>query len=399
MQTQYKNALIIGGGIAGPATALALQAVGIEATIYEAQGASASLDGAFLNLAPNGVNILETLGVAGQVMDYGFPCPGITFWNANGKQVGELNNDPEEERYGARSVLIKRGLLHKALHDEAFRRGIRIEFGKRLRAIAEQNGKVVARFEDGTEAVGDFLIGCDGIHSRTRTEILPASPQPEYTGLINFGGFATGLNLPPTPLMQMVFGRRGFFGYSVTPTGEVYWFSNLPQPQEPERKVLQATSEEAWRQRLLDLHRDDPAPILDILRATTGGFGKWPIYDLPSLTTWHKGRVCLLGDAAHATSPHVGQGASLALEDALVFAQCLRDVPSLDGAFATFERLRKGRTEKLVAQARRTGGSKVVSNPVQGWFRDLTLPFFLRLGAKSTEWVYAYKVDWSQQVA
>lgn len=199
--------------------------------------------------------------------------------------------------------------------------------------------------------------------------------------------------------MQMVFGKRGFFGYSVTPTGEVYWFSNLPQAQEPDRKALQATSEEEWRERLLGLHRNDPAPILDILRATSGGFGKWPIYDLPSLPTWHEGHVCLLGDAAHATSPHVGQGASLALEDALVLAQCLRDVPSPERAFATFERLRKGRAEKLVVQARRTGGSKVVSNPVQGWFRDLTLPFFLRLGAKSTEWVYSYKVDWNRRVA
>ncbi len=399
MQTSPKTALLIGGGIAGPATALALHTVGIEAVIYEAQDASTPLNGAFLNLAPNGVNILKTLGVASQVMAYGFPCPGITFHNASGKQVGELNNDPEEERYGARSVLIKRNLLHQALREEATRRGIRIELGKRLRTIDEQSGKVVAHFEDGTEAVGDFLIGCDGIHSRTRALILPNAPQPEYTGLINFGGFATGLDLPPTTLMQMVFGRRGFFGYSVTPTGEVYWFSNLPQPQEPERAALRAISDDEWRQRLLDLHRDDPAPILDILHAASGGFGKWPIYDLPSLPTWHDGPICLIGDAAHATSPHVGQGASLALEDALVLAQCLRDASSLHGAFATFERLRKGRTEKLVAQARRTGASKVVSNPVQGWFRDLTLPFFLKLGAKSTEWVYAYKVDLNRQAA
>lgn len=401
MQVLKRKAIIIGGGIGGPVAAMALKRIGVEAVIYEAHAAPTDVTGAFLNLAPNGVNILKTIGVAQQVASYGFACPGISFWNSKGKRIGELNNDPEEQRYGAKSILIKRGLLHKALREEALRQGITMEFGKRLQTftVTDEQG-VIAQFEDGTQAEGDFLLGCDGIQSRTRQVMLPDAPKPVYTGLMNFGGFANGLDLPATTLMQMVFGRRAFFGYAVTPTDGIYWFSNTSHPNEPSRAELKATSDEVWLQRLLELHRDDPAPVSAIIRATRGGeLGSYPTYDMPPLPTWHKGPVCLIGDAAHATSPHVGQGASLALEDALILAKCLRDAPDLEQAFTTFETLRKARAEKLIVQARRTGNSKVVSNPIQAWFRDLTLPFFLRLGAKSTEWVYAYQADWDQKVA
>ena len=102
-----------------------------------------------------------------------------------------MDSGPEEQRYGAQNFMIKRGQLHKALREEALHQGIRMEFGKRLRDIevtAEQ--QVVAHFEDGTTARGDFLVGCDGIHSRTRQIILPDSPKPTYTGIVDCGGFA-----------------------------------------------------------------------------------------------------------------------------------------------------------------------------------------------------------------
>jgi 2-polyprenyl-6-methoxyphenol hydroxylase-like FAD-dependent oxidoreductase len=193
--------------------------------------------------------------------------------------------------------------------------------------------------------------------------------------------------------MHMTFGRRAFFGHLAKPGGELYWFSNVAWPVEPRRGELQAIADDAWRRRLLELHGDAPAPIPDIIQATTGEIGKWAIYDLPSLATWHEGPVCLIGDAAHATSPHVGQGASLALEDAIVLTKCLRDVPNVEEAFATYERLRKDRVEALVKEARRTGDRKAPSNRVTRRIRDLVLPFFLKLGVKNTRPVYAYKVD------
>ena len=120
--------------------------------------------------------------------------------------------------------------------------------------------------------------------------------------------------------MHMVFGRRAFFGYAVRPSGETYWFSNYAQKEEPARDTFTDVHADTMRDRLLALHRDDPPEVSRILRALSGPIGAYPIYDMPPLPAWHRGAVCLIGDAAHAIGPHVGQGVSLALEDAFIAA-------------------------------------------------------------------------------
>jgi 2-polyprenyl-6-methoxyphenol hydroxylase-like FAD-dependent oxidoreductase len=259
---------------------------------------------------------------------------------------------------------------------------------------------VIARFEDGAEARGDLLIGCDGVHSATRRAIMPEAPGPEYTGVIDSGGFSPA---PPGSnadgVMRMIFGLRGFFGWQVVPSGEAFWFENFHQASEPERSALDAVPDLEWRQRLLELHVEDPAPVTDLIRSAADPIGRWPIYDLPTLPSWHRGPVCLIGDAAHATSPHAGQGASLALEDAIVLAKCLRDIPDLERAFTVFESHRRPRVEKLVREARRQGGRKAAANPLSRRVRDLVLPFFLELGMRSLRDVYRYRVDWRDRAA
>jgi 2-polyprenyl-6-methoxyphenol hydroxylase-like FAD-dependent oxidoreductase len=392
MSMTTRTALIVGAGIAGPVLAMFLQRAGITPVIYEGRPAPDDEAGAFLNLAPNGAAVLRTLGVAEEALGAGTPTTSIAFLNHRGKQLGE---NPEA------TTLIKRGLLNRALREQAARRGVAIEFGKRLKAIEiTRRRTVIARFEDGSEAHGDLLVGCDGIHSRTRQLILPDAPPPAYTGVIDSGRFTRGPSLPPSEgVMRMTFGRRGFFGYQVAPSGEVFWFENFAQPTEPVRAALEAIPDEEWRAALVERHRDDHPPIADIIGATEGRIGRWPIYDLPSLPTWRKGPVCLIGDAAHATSPHVGQGASMAMEDAVVLAKCLRDIPDVEESFAAYERLRKDRVEAVVAAARRMGNQKAPGNAVTRGLRDLVLPFFLKQGVKSAERVYAYRVDWDQQVA
>src|SRR5262249_2411369 len=149
----------------------------------------------------------------------------------------------------------------------------------------------------------------------------------------------------------------------------------------------------AWRQKLLDLHRDDPTEVCRILQALEGDIGCYAIYDIPSLPRWHRDNVCLIGDAAHAIGPHVGQGASLALEDAFGLARCRGDLPQTTTAFTAFERLRRERVERVVQQARRTGSRKAPT----GWFgrkiRDLVLPIFLRKSAQATQDLYTYPLD------
>ncbi|GAB3907963.1 FAD-dependent monooxygenase [Larkinella knui] len=399
--TTSRKALIIGCGIAGPVVALFLQQVGIDAEIYESQPAGRDEAGAFLNLAPNGVNVLKALDIDHLLAADGFHSVGMDFFNGDGKLLAQLESSDEEERFGSRNVMIKRGRLQQVLRDEAIRRNIPVQYGKKLTGI-QLNGfqNITARFEDGTSAEGNFLIGCDGIHSRTRQLILPNAPRPAYTGMVDCGGFAQcPAGLSTSGAMQMIFGKKAFFGYIAKPDGEVYWFSNVPWPKEPKRHELNAISADAWRQQLLHNHGNDPAPVPEIIESTPGEIGKWPVYDMPSLPTWHKGLVCLVGDAAHATSPHSGQGASLALEDAAVLAQCLRDSLKVEHGFAKFESLRRERVEKIVKQARRTGNGKMVTNPVAVWFRDLVLPFFIKQGAKASEEVLSYKVDWEKEVA
>jgi 2-polyprenyl-6-methoxyphenol hydroxylase-like FAD-dependent oxidoreductase len=140
--------------------------------------------------------------------------------------------------------------------------------------------------------------------------------------------------------------------------------------------------------------------ISEMIRATESTIIGYPFYDIPTQPLWHKEQVVLVGDAIHAVSPSSGQGASLAVEDAMVLARCLRDIPDHALAFATYERLRRGRVERMVRHGRRAGLGKVVTNPIGVWLRDLSMPFFLKLAANPAvgDWIYSYKVDWDEPV-
>ncbi|WP_226007979.1 FAD-dependent oxidoreductase [Natrinema salinisoli] len=386
-----RKALIIGCGVVGPVLALYLRRIGITPVIYEGRPEPRDDAGFFLNLAANGTDVLETLGIREKVLEGGHESNRLVFQNHKQKQLGE---NPSE------TVLIKRGLLTKSLREAAVEQGITVKFGKRLTDVQiPHEDMAIAYFDDGTEAHGDFLVGCDGIHSQTRRSILPNAPDPEYTGIIDSGAFTRNDSIPPTDgVMRMTFGVDGFFGYQKVPTGEIYWFENHERKQAPDRAALDAISQAEWKKKLLRLHKNDHNEVSEIIRSTDGEIGKWPVYDLPSLPTWNRGTVCLIGDAAHATSPHVGQGASLAMEDAIVLAKCLRDVEGVPDAFETFESLRRDRVEGIVEMSRETGNQKAPSNLVTRKVRDLVLPFFLKRGVESFEEIYSYRVDWNESV-
>jgi FAD-dependent urate hydroxylase len=387
-----KKALIIGGGIAGPVLAMFLKEVGIEPVVYEGRPEPNDEAGAFLNLAPNGLDVLGTLGIRGEIEALGTPTTAIAFYNHRGKKLGE---NPE------RTVLLKRGVLNGGLREAAARRGVPVEFGKRLAGVeVPPEDPAVARFEDGTEAEGDLLIGCDGIRSATRRSVFPDSPGPRYTGVVDCGAFARVPSLPPADgVMRMTFGKEAFFGYQVAPSGEVYWFQNFHRAEEPDRDELKVIPSAEYRRMLLEMHGGDHEPVAEIIGSTEGPIERWPLYEMPPIPRWHEGPVCLVGDAAHATTPHVGQGASLAMEDAIVLARCLRDVPGPEAAFAAYERARRERVEKVVAMARRMGNQKSPSGAFGRAVRDLVLPLFLKMGVKATEPIYAYRVDWDEKVA
>ena len=304
---------------------------------------------------------------------------------------------------GTVSVIVKRGLLQRVLREEAQSRGIELEYGKRLLSYeVTGDAGVIARFEDGTETEGDLLVGADGIHSRVRRVMDPKGPHPSYTGLLSLGGYARGPRIPPTlDTQHFVFGKRAFFGYLVRDSGEIWWFANVARPDEPSRKELSAISSDEWKRRLLDLFSGDFDLIGEVIESTRGEIGAYPIHDIPTAPTWHRGPAVLIGDAVHATSPNSGQGASLAVEDALVLAKCLRDIPASESAFAAYEGPRRERVEKVVAYSRRIGQSKAISNPVARWLRDQIMPFALKhfASADSHASLYAYHIDWDEKVA
>jgi 2-polyprenyl-6-methoxyphenol hydroxylase-like FAD-dependent oxidoreductase len=403
-----RNVLIIGGGVAGPALALFLQRAGIEVSVYEAGEKADDQAGSFLNVASNGMRVLETLGLDGAVAQEGIACPQLMMWNGQGKLLGEVPNGLQPGE-GPTSVTIKRGTLHKILHDEVIRQGISVEFGKKLQdvKVGKPDGTQAVRaiFRDGSYAEGDLLIGCDGIHARTRQIINPQAPLPSYTGLVSCGGYARlpVADLPNVPrsTQHLIFGKHAFFGYLIREDGEIYWFENLGYSGAPRRSELEAISDEEWKAKLLAMHQEDQPVIQAMIRATTSEIATYPIYDIPTQPIWHKGPICLIGDAAHATSPSAGQGASLALEDAIVLARCLRDLPGTHTAFHTFEQLRRERAEKIVKFSRERGANKVTSNALARWWRDMTLPFFLRHFAKgdAIRWIAEYEVAWDAPVA
>lgn len=400
--TAARRALIVGGGIAGPAAAIALQKAGIESEVYEAHSSSADGIGSFLTLATNGVDALRTLDADGPAIAAGFPTTAIIMWSGTGKRLGAAAVSTTLAD-GTTGYTLRRADLYKAMHDQATSRGIRIEHGKRLSGAETTSGGVLARFTDGTEATGDVLIGCDGVHSTVRRIIDTHAPAPKYAGLLNLGGHVRGVPVSAEPgTYHMIFGKQAFFGYALSPDGEVWWFANVPEPSEPARGSLGAVTSSQWRQRLISLFADDAGPAVRLIEATTHELAASPVHTMPRLPSWHSERMIVIGDAAHAPSPTSGQGASLAVEDAVQVAKCLRDLPEPGQAFTTFEQVRRPRAQKVIKQAARINNNKAATGAARV-FRDVMMPVMMPLfvrfiaNGRPGQQLYGHHIDWDSQ--
>ena len=393
-----RTALVIGAGIAGPVAAIALQRAGITPTVYEAREGTADDVGAFLTLQVNGIDALRTLGIGHVVTGIGFATPSMRFRSYTGKLLGEVSTGAALPD-GTVAVTLRRSDLYRALRNEARRQGVTIEHGRRVVDVRSVPGGVRAEFTDGTTATADLLVGADGIRSRVRQIIDPDAAPARYVPVLNIGGFATAMEVDGVPGgYEMVFGKRAFFGYAKAPDGAVWWFANPPQRTEPAPGELAELTTAHWRARLRELFAVDRTPACAIIDATPGQLEAWATYDLPSVRRWHRDRMVLIGDAAHATSPASGQGASMAIEDAVELGRCLRDLPEPDAAFAAYEGLRRGRVEQVVADGARSSNMKA-AGPVARVLRDALLPIFLRRqGDKAAAWLHGHHIDWDAPV-
>src|SRR5256714_1056973 len=251
-------------------------------------------------------------------------------------------------------------------------------------------------------AHGVYLtVAVNGLDARRAID--PDAPAPRYTGLGNTGGFTRAAQVPARPGdYAMVWGKHCFFGYTVSPDGEIWWFANPPSRTEMPRDELRRLTTDRLRDRLLDLLKADRTPGAEIVRATTADFPLTNQYDLPTVPTWHNGAMVVIGDAAHAVSPSSGQGASLAAEDAVVLAKCLRDVPGIPAALDEYERRRRPRVERIVAWAAGMNNTKR-QGLVARLQRDLLLPLILKKAAGPGElakmsWMFEHHVDWDTRV-
>src|SRR5690606_34013531 len=177
---------------------------------------------------------------------------------------------------------------------------------------------------DGSTQTVDFVVAADGLRSTVRGMVFPDYPRPAYTGLTGTGGITESDAADTGGVMVMTFGDNAFFGYLKAAGGPTYWFNSYAAPAEERNSV---DDPRRYARRIEALHRDDPAPNAQIVGAVEAISRNYPVYDIPPLPAWHRGRVVLMGDAAHAVGPHAGQGASMAIEDAVVLAACLDAEP------------------------------------------------------------------------
>jgi 2-polyprenyl-6-methoxyphenol hydroxylase-like FAD-dependent oxidoreductase len=394
--THTRTAVVVGGGIAGPITAMALQRAGIQATVYEAYATAADGVGGMLGLAPNGLDALGTVDLDDAVRRVAEPVSAMVIESWTGKRLAEFAGTPGEPILH----VIWRADLYRVLYEEARRRSIPIEHSRRLIRFDDTGDGVAAHFADGTTAHADILIGADGVRSTVRSLIDPIAPASRYTGLLGFGGWATGADVAATNgNYHMIYGRKAFFGYQVLDDGRTGWFANLPHPDPLTLAQAREVTAGRWLRILGDAFAADRTPAPVILGATdpanlmiVGG-----LEIMPTAPAWSRGRTVLVGDAAHVPSPSSGQGASMAIEGAVELARCLRDLP-YDDAFAAYEDLRRDRVTRIIKLAARTNSHKA-AGPVGRWLRDLLMPLAMKLAKpEKRAWQYDYHIDWETAV-
>jgi salicylate hydroxylase len=303
-----KSAIIIGGGIAGPAAAIALQEIGIACTIYELRPAPATIGGA-IGLSPNAMRVLDHWGLYETIAETGYSYERIDMFSIlSGRLLGSLPFGGKE-RFGYDSMRCKRSDLQRLLLEKALGAGTVIRYGKRLVDVKEGEDSITALFEDGDEAVGDILLGCDGIHSNVRVKYVDPSRSATYTGISSAYGFVPVSKITAPihfnePGMNM--SRQGSLltTYSDAEKKTVF-LAAVMEVKDPAGKdgwLTRGRVQEAARN---DLLKRFETPNLPCIAEMTRGIDElyfYPVYTLSNAGRWFQGRAILIGDAAHAVS-------------------------------------------------------------------------------------------------
>lgn len=378
------NVAVIGGGVGGLAASLALRQVGIDTTVFERQQRFPRVAVGIV-LTPNGVRALDVLGVGDQVRERGHCLSREAAHQVStldGQSLGALRYGEFHQRHGTPFVVIRRAELQQILLDAHGQTGLRM--GATLLEVRDGDHAATAYFADGSHVSADAVIGADGLRSAVRAQLFGMEP-PRHVATTLRG--ITRRELPPgrTDGFTVVGPGLGVFFAPLGPA-EMYWTATIVSsegwPRDPAESM----------ERLLESLENWPPIVSELVRAVDREYlVATDLADRPPLALWSKGRITLLGDAAHAMTNFLGQGANTTLEDAVVLAGCLDRVESDDVADALtgYELERIGRTTRIVE-----GSAALASGE---WSRDTAEIFrgYLEkvLNGEFMDWVYGFSPE------
>ncbi len=352
---------IIGGGIAGLTTAIALKKIGIVVQVFEATPSIQPL-GAGLVLAANAIKAYRNLGIAEKIIAKGQALSTLQILNQKGKVLTSADAVAISKKYDLHNFAIHRAALHETLLEEL--QPAQVILGKKASGFEQSdNGKLIVHFADGSTHVTDFLIVADGVHSAIRQQLLPGSV-PRYAGYTCWRAVITNPGLQLNTATE-TWGNGRRFGIVPLKDDKIYWFAcvNAPQNDSVSRAYTIADIQRIFQ----NFHEPIPA----ILNNTPDKALIWnDIIDLKPIHKFAFSSAVLIGDAAHATTPNLGQGACQAIEDAIILADELAKAATPTDAFFAFEKRRQKRAHLVVNTSWNLGKIAQISNPILAAFRN-----------------------------
>ena len=336
---------IAGAGIAGLTAAIAFQKAGYETTIFEAAPHLKPV-GAGLGLAPNAIKALIVLGIADGIIPLGRKLPYFRILDRNGRIISENDSQVIGQKFGLDNFSIHRHTLHQALLSHIDPTSI-IK-GKKAVGIERVGKKITLYFAESTTFQADYLIVADGINSVLRSKIFPDEVK-RYAGYTCWRGVVEDAGSLAHGASE-TWDTSGRFGIVPLNDGKIYWFACVKSiADNPVFNAFGAQDLAKWFNKF---HH----PIPEILsKASHHALVHNDIYDLAPLDHYALGNILLVGDAAHATTPNMGQGACQAIEDAATLLTELKKDQSLEKVFAEFETKRMERTQYVIRQSRMIG--------------------------------------------
>src|SRR4028118_1195268 len=359
MTQTAKKILVIGGGIGGAATALALHRAGFEPVVYERTETLREV-GAGIALWANATHVLKQLGVLDDALRVGDVVTNYQFLSQTAKELVNLRvNRHEVPAIGIHRADLQAILWQKMPSQQSI-------LGQALDQFEQVGTNVRAHFSGGLVDEGDALIGADGLRSRVRAQLfcrdVPAERlyQPIYRGMTAYRALTPYVPdaYKPGYICEFI-GSGKAFGFLRIGKGRMYWYvASIASEGQPDAPV-------GRKRELQDMFTDWSEPIPELIAATDeASILKNELCDRVPMKQWGKQNITLLGDAAHPTLPTMGQGACMALEDALVVTQCLLEQRHPADAFRQYESLRVERTKKIVQQSLAIGKSFQIENRV-----------------------------------